>query len=256
MPAVVGCALALTVFVGCGSGDRSGATILRDAGESAPAERWAFVDRPDAEQLLACVAGFQKVAVAVDRAGTGRMAIGNGDAAGPLAIWAADASYVRSSALGRDNTDWVRIDRDDEQTVRQVEAALGLSLSAWVLAAQPPPAPNDLVASALEFAADVELVPTPESEAATIRVTIDESRVADLAGTEAAGYPLLTFTVVDGTLTTVAAQAGAEPDSFGFRWEYDRAIPVVADVPSDWLDARTIPISKPPSAGQSCEIGP
>ena len=58
--------------------------------------------------------------------------------------------------------------------------------------------------------------------------------------TQAAGYPMLTFTVDDQALTAVAAQSAEDPDSFGFRWEYDPTAPVVADVPTDWADASTI----------------
>ena len=67
---------------------------------------------------------------------------------------------------------------------------------------------------------------------------------------------MLTFTVADGTLTIVAAQSGTESDSFGFRREYDHAVPVVADVPTDWANATTITITTPNNQGRTCEIGP
>lgn len=98
---------------------------------------------------------------------------------------------------------------------------------------------------------------TSESDdATTVRVTIDEGRVAELADMQVAGYPMLTFTVDDEALTAVAAHSAEDPDSFGFRWEYELTASVVDDVPPDWVDASTIAITTPDQLGRTCEIGP
>jgi hypothetical protein len=221
-----------------------------------PGDAWSFVDRPDAEQLLECVAGLEAVAVSVDLRGATRMGVGREDG-DDVALWFEEASYVRGAELGADAIGWVRVNREDAETARQVEAALGQSLSSWVFAEQAPPAPRAIVDSALEFAGRVEVLPASEPVSAmTVRVTIDEARVAELAETDAAAYPMLTFTVADGALTAVAAHSSAEPDSFGFRWEYDPTERVVDDVPTDWVDASTITITRPNDQGRTCEIGP
>jgi hypothetical protein len=220
------------------------------------ADAWTFVDRPDAEQLLECVAGLEAVAVSVDLRGPTRMSIGRVDGA-DVALWFEEASYVRGADLGVSEVRWVRVDRDDAETVRLAEAALGVALSSWVFAEQPPPAPGAIVDSALEFADQVEVLPASEPDATTsVLVTIDEGRVAEVADTQAASYPMLTFTVDDEALTAVAAHSAEDPDSFGFRWEFDPTAPVVADVPTDWVDASTITITTPNQQGSTCEIGP
>lgn len=254
---IIGAAvLAVTLLPSCAADGSDGPALLRRAAANGTADAWTFVDRPDAEQLLECVAGFEAVAVSVDLRGPTRMAIGR-ETGGDVALWFEDASYVRGADLGASEVRWVRVDRDDAEAVRQAEAALGVSLSSWVFAEQPPPAAQAIVASALEFADQVEVLSTSEPGAATtVRVAIDEGRVAALAETQAAGYPMLTFIIADEALTAVAAYSAEDPDSFGFRWEYDPTVPVVADVPTDWADASTITISTPNQQGRTCEIGP
>ena len=248
--------LAVTLLPSCAADGSDGPDLLRRAAANGTADAWTFVDRPDAEQLLECVAGLEAVAVTVDLRGATRMSIGREDGA-DVALWFEEASYVRGDDLGASETSWVRVDREDSETVRQVESALGPSLSSWVLAEQPPPSPRAIVDSALEFADQVEVLRTSESDdATTVRVTIDEGRVAELADTQAAGYPMLTFTVDDEALTAVAAHSAEEPDSFGFRWEYELTARVVDDVPPDWADASTITITTPDQQGRTCEIGP
>lgn len=246
----------MTLLPSCAADVSDGPDLLRRAAANGTASAWSFVDRPDAEQLLECVAGLEAVAVTVDLRGATRMSIGREEGA-DVALWFEEASYVRGADLGTPDTPWVRVDREDSETVRQVESALGLSLSSWVLAEQPPPSPRAIVDSALEFADQVEVLRTSESgEATTVRVTIDEGRVAALADTPAAGYPMLTFTVDDEALTAVAAHSAEDPDSFGFRWDYELTAPVVDDVPTDWAEASTVPITAPDQQGRTCEIGP
>jgi len=248
--------LAVTLLLSCAADGSDGPDLLRRAAANGTADAWTFVDRPDAEQLLECVAGLEAVAVTVDLRGATRMSIGREDGA-DVALWFEEASYVRGDDLGASETSWVRVDREDAETVRQVESALGPSLSSWVLAEQPPPAPRAIADSALEFADQVEVLPTSEPDATTtVRVTIDEGRVAELAETQGAGYPTMTFTIADGALTAVAAHAAEDPDSFGFRWDYELTAPVVDDVPTDWAEASTIAITTPDQLGRTCEIGP
>ncbi len=141
--------------------------------------------------------------------------------------------------------------------LRQLELALGPSLSSWVLAEQPPRSPRAIVDSALEFADHVEVLRISGSdEATTVHVAIDEGRVAELADTPAVGYPMLTLTVENQALTTVAAHSAEDPDSFGFRWEYGLSARVVDDEPTDWADASTIAITTTDQQGRTCEIGP
>jgi len=248
--------LAVTLLLSCAADGSDGPDLLRRAAANGTADAWTFVDRPDAEQLLECVAGLEAVAVTVDLRGATRMSIGREEGA-DVALWFEEASYVRGDDLGASEVRWARVDREDAETVRQVESALGPSLSSWVLAEQPPPSPRAIVDSALEFADQVEVLRTSESEdATTVRVTIDEGRVAALADTQAAGYPMLTFTVDDEALTAVAAHSAEDPDSFGFRWEYELTAPVVDDVPTDWVEASMVPITAPDQQGRTCEIGP
>jgi hypothetical protein len=247
--------LAVVALSACSAGGGDGSDLLRRAAATAPADSWTFLDRPDAEQLLECVAGLEVVAVSVDLRGAIRMSIGRqgGD---DVAMWFEEDSYVRGAALGAPAAQWVRVDREDTRTVRQVEAALGPSLSSWVLAEQPPPAPRAIVDSAIEFADRVEVLAASDPGSTAVRVTIDEDRVDDLAEPQDAAYPMLTFTVTDGELTAVAAHSAAESDSFGFRWEYDPTGPVVDGAPTDWVDASEITITRPDNQGRTCEIGP
>lgn len=247
--------VAVLLLAACTAAGSDGSDVLRRAAADAPAEAWTFIDRPDAEQLLQCVAGFEAVRVSVDLTGRPRMSIGRPDG-DEIAMWFEDASYVHGVAVGAPDIRWVRIDRADRSLTAQIETALGSSLAAWVLAEQPPPAPGAIVESALEFAAHVEVRAQRNPGSTTVEVTIDEQRTADVAGTDPAGYPTLSFLIADGALTTIAAHSATDPDSFGFRWEYQPTGLVVADEPTNSVDAGTIAITAPNQRGRTCEIGP
>jgi hypothetical protein len=247
----------VSVASACTAGVSDGPALLRRAVEDATVDAWTFVDRPDAEQLLECVAGFEAVTVTVDLRGSMRMSIGR-DGNDEDALWFEDVSYVRGALLGASAAEWVRVRRNDSETVGRVESALGPSLSSWVLADRLPPASREIVGSALDFADRVEVLPSSgPTSTTTVRVSIDERRVAELADTNGAGYPTLTFSIEDGDLAAVAARPSDDADSFGFRWEYE---PVgerlVGEAPTDWIDASDVTITRSDNRGRTCEIGP
>jgi hypothetical protein len=239
-------------LAGCGPVDRAG-DALRTAGASAPADRWGFVDRSDAEQLLECVAGVESVRVVVDRVES-LMSIGEVDGSGWVAVWAPQWSYVDPTALGVDGDEWVRVDRDDSVAARTVEDALGRSVAAYVLADGLPPSPAALIESALEFAADIDFVEPTAGSARQVRVVVDEARVAEIAGQSVTGFPSVTFTIDGDDVVAVAARDGGE-ESFGFRWEFDRSPPAAAAVPVAWRDLDDVEV-RPVERVASCEIGP
>ena len=208
-------------------------------------------------RLLECVAGVEEVVVAVDRRDVPGMSIGREGRDETTALWFEDGSFVRRSEFDHAEPGWVRIDRDDADDRELVEDALGPSLAAYVLAARLPPSPADLVASAIEFAADIEVIEPPAEDLSNeVSVAIDEQRVAQLAGTGAAGYPKLTFALDEGSVAAVSARSDADPDSFGFRWEYRDEAAVVPDGPEDWVEAREVAVARVGQRELTCELGP
>jgi hypothetical protein len=253
---VVAALVAAGWFAGCGSVDDA-EDVLRDAGASAPAETWGFVDRSDAEQLLECVAGVESVRVVVDRVAS-RVSIGDVDGDAWVALWTPQWSYVAPSALGLDGGEWVRVDRDDSVAVRTIEDALGLSMAAYVFAVDLPPSPSALVESALEFAAEVEFVEPAVGAARDVRVVVDEARIAEVADASVTGFPSLTFTIDgDDDLVSVAARGGGGgEESFGFRWEFDSAPPPAGEVPARWRALDDVEVRPVDRSVPSCRIGP
>ncbi len=102
--------LAVTLLLSCAADGSDASDLLRRAASSGTADAWTFVDRPDAEQLVECVAGLEAVVVAVDLRGAKRMSIGREHGA-HVALWFEEASYVRGAELGASETSWVRVDR-------------------------------------------------------------------------------------------------------------------------------------------------
>jgi hypothetical protein len=247
--------VAVAWFAGCESADRAD-DALRAAGTTAPADGWGFVDRSDAEQLLKCVAGVEPVRVAVDRVAS-RMSIGEDDGAGWVAVWTPQWSYVSSSALGVEGDEWVRVDRDDSDAVRAIEDVLGQSMAAYVFADGLPPSPSALIESALEFAADIDVVEPTVGSTRNVRVVVDEGRIAEVIDESITGFPRLTFTIDGDDVVAVAARDGGAGDdeSFGFRWEFEPTPPSGAAVPVVWRDLDAVEV-RPVDRATSCEIGP
>lgn len=241
--------------VACSSDPNDGRGLLRRTAADAPTVVWSFVDRPAADQLLECVAGLEAVAVAVDLRDVPRMEIRREDGS-PVALWFDDASFVQGSLVGANATEWVRADRRDSETVAKLEAALGTSLSSWVFSDQLPPSPRRVVDSSLQLADRVEVLSSFAPSVSTVQVIIGQDRVAELDGTQPTDYPTLTLTIDDNALTSVAARPPGEEESFGFRWEYEAAVPSVPDAPSDWDDAATITIRATGNRDRQCAIGP
>lgn len=252
---VVAALVAAGWFAGCGSGDDAG-DVLRDAGVSAPAETWGFVDRSDAEQLLECVAGVESVRVVVDRVAS-RMSIGDVDGDAWVAVWTPRWSYVAPNALGVDGVEWVRVDRADSVAVRTVEDALGLSMAAYVFADDRPPSPSALIESALEFAAEVEFVEPAMGGAREVRVVVDDARIAEVSDASVAGFPGLTFTIDGDDVVSVAARTGGGgEESFGFRWEFDSSPPPAGEVPATWRALDDVEVRRVDGPVPTCQIGP
>lgn len=252
---VVAALVAASWISGCGSVDDA-ADVLRDAGASAPTERWGFVDRSDAEQLLECVAGVESVRIVVNRVAS-QMSIGDVDGDGWVAVWTPQWSYVAPSALGVDGAEWVRVDRADSAAVRTVENALGLSMAAYVFADDLPPSPSALIESALEFAAEVELVEPAVGATREVRVVVDDARIAEVSDASVAGFPSLTFTIDGDDVVSVAARTGGGgEESFGFRWEFDSSPPPAGEVPATWRALDDVDVRRIDRPVPACEIGP
>lgn len=251
----VAIALAVVSVAGCSSGMASGSAVLRSAVQNSAVSTWTYVDRPDAEQLRACVAGYEAVVVAVDRGEQPRMTIGRDDGNGPVAVWSPDASFVRRAELDGTDDGWVRVARSDASELEGVQAALGPTMSEYVFAESLPPSPSDLAASALASTSGVELLTESLDESLQlVRAEIDPEQ---LDGSATAGT-LRTVLIVDFTIdgTTIEeVSVRDDSDSYGFRWEFVDDSAAVADVPTRWSDIDALELD-PGSVRESCSIGP
>jgi hypothetical protein len=174
-----------------------------------------------------------------------------------VAVWTPQWSYVSSSALGVEGDEWVRVDRDDSDAVRAIEDVLGQSMAAYVFADGLPPSPSALIESALEFAADIDVVEPTVGSTRNVRVVVDEGRIAEVIDESITGFPRLTFTIDGDDVVAVAARDGGAGDdeSFGFRWEFEPTPPSGAAVPVVWRDLDAVEV-RPVDRATSCEIGP
>ena len=245
--------LVLGLLAACSSREPTDSDLLRIAGAAAPDRVWSFVDRPDGERLLACATGHEAVRVAVDRSAGGRMTVARDDGP-PIAIWSPTATFVRAAAIAETGDGWVRIDRTESETRRNVAAALGPSLSYYALADRLPASPRELVASTVAAASEI-VTASQRGTSRKIRVDLDEARTSAATDGDAADLSRLTFTLENGLVAAVAARLEDDPDAFGFRWELDVGAPVVDTIPDRWIDSSSVTIDaqweSPP-----CEIGP
>lgn len=254
-PVALTMALAVVALAGCSSGTSSGSAVLRSAAPNAAASTWTYVDRPDAEQLQACTAGYEALVVAVDRREQPRMTVGRDHDTGPIAVWSPDASYVRRAELDGTGDGWVRVERSDAATRERVETALGPSLSEYVFAESLPPSPSDLLTSALASASGIELVTESVGESRRlVRARIDDETL-DEAATDGSHRPVLIVDFLIDSTTIAAISVRDDSDSYGFRWELVDDPAVVADIPPRWSNIDTVEL-EPDFARESCTIGP
>ena len=240
---------------GCDQAPRDDAAVLESLTPVSTVTAWSFVDRPDAEQLLACVAGIAPVFVSVTRDDPARMVIDDSASGAPIAIWTVDATFVRSDEVGVTGTDWVLVDRSDAAVVEPIRDILGPALADWAFSDALPAAPGELVAAVVESAEILEVTPPLGVSGRVFEAAVSDDDAPAENGPGGVVVPVLTITIVDGRIDTIAARPARDSTEFGFRWEFEPTTSAPAAPPDDWrvIDASDIAV---PSASEIvCEVG-